>query len=171
MEPQEIKKGTSVVLVSILVGVLLALLAGGGTWYVMDQKVKKNDDKITDLQNQVDKLTKENKEAAKVTPTPTPTLTPMPTSNQLATTVTSSSEVAKNFCLTEARKQSASASIQDFVYQENSNGSFIKCAMFLNPTGYVLIGKNINNVWAQVHAGQQPPSQDIIDKYKIPTSF
>jgi cysteine synthase len=58
---------------------LIALVAGlgtGGTWYVMDQKIKKNDDKITTLQGQVDKLTKD---AAKVTPTPTVIVTPTPT--------------------------------------------------------------------------------------------
>lgn len=77
MEEQNrvIKKGMPLWL-SISLIVLVAGMGTGGTWYVMDQKVKKNDDKITTLQSQVDKLTKD---AVKVTPTPTTTVTPTPT--------------------------------------------------------------------------------------------
>lgn len=73
MEPQEVKKGASTILVAVLVGLLAVVIAGGGTWYVMDSKTKKDkeatDKQVTELQKQIDKS---NKDAAKATPTTAP---------------------------------------------------------------------------------------------------
>ncbi|HBG81272.1 TPA: hypothetical protein DDW69_00340 [candidate division CPR2 bacterium] len=73
-EQNKIKKGMPLWM-SIVLVIVIAGLATGGTWYVMDQKVKKNDDKITALQGQVDKLNDDKEEAVEVTPTPIPTVT------------------------------------------------------------------------------------------------
>ncbi|KKQ95416.1 MAG: hypothetical protein UT66_C0001G0001 [candidate division CPR2 bacterium GW2011_GWC1_39_9] len=78
-EQNSIKNGTPVWIWIILI-ILVVGFGVGGTWYVMDQKVKNSDSKITSLQNQVDTLRK------KATTTPTPTTTTIPTTTPTTTT-------------------------------------------------------------------------------------
>jgi len=156
---QEIKKGISP-LIAIVTGILCLGFAGGGTWYVMSQKVKKAENQASDLDKRVAELEKIANEKPTVTPTPTP-IVESPIKNEL--------DELRNFC----QGTDPDTLVGLIIYYENRDGKYGRCGIGQkdSPGGVTLISKRINDKWTKIWAGNGHVSEDLIIQHKIPSEI
>ena len=161
---QEAKKGIFGVLTAALMSIMVALIVGGSTWYVMDQKVKRADETVGGLNQRVLELEKKSSEDLQVTP--------IKESSAEHSQKTGSDE-AEAFCLSNV--DMPGTIVTSLIYTRSIKGTgeeFVGCGIGIkNSSGFYLIGKKISGKWTKIYEGQQTISSDLAKKYNVPNAI
>lgn len=161
---QEAKKGLSV-LTSALMSILVALIVGGTTWYVMDQKAKKADDTVGDLNKRVVELEKKKSEEAKAM------VPPKSIKKEFSNETAGKNDIdeIKAIC---NQPRNADSQLKAIMHISNLNGDFARCSIGAKVGGGAnIILKKIDNKWTQLWAGNGSMNDEDVVKYKIPNEI
>ena len=154
----------------IILSVVFILLLGvstGGVWYWQNSEKTKqqqeNQNKVSTLETAKSNLEKDKAELEKkVEETEKTTM-----SSSQGTTTASQGEIDQIKVVCIVGKDEV---LNPLVYVENDNGKFADCGIGQKngPGGGHVFLKKINNAWTKIWEGNGDPTEQDIEKYKIP---
>lgn len=159
------KKGLAPIAIIIIVAVLSAGAAGGGIWYYQDQQVQKQKTSISTLETDKKNLETEKTNLEQEKQKVEEQIKTLAGSNQTVTVQNNEVDQINKVCVVGKDEE-----LGLLVYVENSNGKFADCGIGQKngPGGFHLFLKKINNVWTKIWSGNGDPTEQDIEKYKIP---
>ena len=149
----------------IAVAILVAIIAGGGTWYYMNYRLqnneKDNSSQVSQLQASITTLNSQLAAAKTTTTTTTKTTTQTAASDLIGS--------LKTFC----QASETNITVSPITYVENTNGKYGNCGISPNDGtgGGMLVAVLQNNNWVKVWEGNGILSQALCTQYKIPTKI